>query len=541
MDLYQGLMVKYETTGTPPTINAGGDASNGGSTTSLVNGRTYFIESSFQVGSSINYVTTIKEFPTSAANINFTSAGSGTHTFTVIGIATDKDIIHIRNNGYAIGDMLRYTYPSGARFAVNNPVTEEKDYYFVERLLGSHNIQVNFTIGELTPKLQEFIGLTASSSVVAVSFTASGFTAPLTWSVTSGTLPAGLSLNTSTGAITGTPNAAYAQATVRITVSDAASSSDFADVTFQINPPPNLYNFTSATFTPGGASGSQGPNINQARSGVGQPAWTGTYLNMSTNGYMLWTVPQTADYNITMAGAQGGNGSGGQGGFGNVFTVRRSFTQGQVYTLIIGQAGQSGSISGQTGGGGGGGTFFYQGSTCLMAAGGGGGNGSRSGRGLDGQPYNVPNGSQGSPSGGGYPGGAGGSNGSGGSGSGSNGGSGGAGINGNGNENASYQGEGGRTFSQGFVGGGSRNFSGSFSGDPRGGFGGGAGVGFHSNFEVNTGGGGGYSGGGGSGHFNAGSGQNSGGGGGSFIGASTFVSSPGSVNSGNGYITITRL
>jgi hypothetical protein len=66
---------------------------NGGSTTSLVNGRTYFIESSFQVGSSINYVTTIKEFPTSASNINFTSTGSGTHTFTAIGIAIDKDSI----------------------------------------------------------------------------------------------------------------------------------------------------------------------------------------------------------------------------------------------------------------------------------------------------------------------------------------------------------------------------------------------------------------------------------------------------------------
>ena len=540
LDLYQGLMVRYTTTGTPPTINAGGSAVNGGSTTSLVNNRTYFIESSFQVGSSINYVTTIKEFPDSASNINFTSTGTGTHTFTAIGLAGDKDMFHIRNHGYVIGDMLRYTYPSGGHFGVTTEATELKDYYFVERLFGTHNFQVNFTIGELTPKLQEFIGLTAQSSSVNVSFTANGFTAPLNYTVTSGTLPSGLSLNASTGAITGTPNVAYAQAPVRITVTDASASSDFADVTFQINPAPNLYSFTSATFTPGGATGSNGPNISQARAGVGQPAWTGTYLNMSTNGYMLWTVPQTADYNITMAGAAGGNGSGGGGGQGSVFTVRRSLTQGDVYTLIVGQMGQSGSISGQTGGGGGGGTFFYQGNTCLIAAGGGGGNGSRSGRGLDGQPYNVSNGSQGSPSGGSYPGGSGGSGGSGGNGSGSNGGSGGAGINGNGNENASYQGEGGRTFSQGFRGGSSRNFSGSFSGDPRGGFGGGAGVGFHSGFEVNTGGGGGYSGGGGSGHFNAGSGQNSGGGGGSFIGTSIFVSS-GGTNAGQGYITITRL
>jgi hypothetical protein len=33
-----------------------------------------------------------------------------------------------------------------------------------------------------------------------------------------------------------------------------SASTDFADVTFQINPPPELYAFTSATFTSGGAT-----------------------------------------------------------------------------------------------------------------------------------------------------------------------------------------------------------------------------------------------------------------------------------------------
>src|SRR5439155_15908379 len=45
---------------------------------------------------------------------------------------------------------------------------------------------------------------TAYSQTVA----SSGGTAPLTWSVSAGALPAGLSLNTGTGAITGTPSAA---------------------------------------------------------------------------------------------------------------------------------------------------------------------------------------------------------------------------------------------------------------------------------------------------------------------------------------------
>jgi hypothetical protein len=51
--------------------------------------------------------------------------------------------------------------------------------------------------------------------------TPSGGVAPYTYSVTSGTLPAGLSLNTSTGAVTGTPSATYASANVVFSVQDA--------------------------------------------------------------------------------------------------------------------------------------------------------------------------------------------------------------------------------------------------------------------------------------------------------------------------------
>jgi hypothetical protein len=369
LDLYQGLMVKYTTTGNPPTINAGGDTtgSPAGSTSALVNGRTYFIESAFQVGSSINYVTTLKEYPTSASNINFTSSGTGVHTFTAIGVATDKDIFHLKNHGYALFDMLRYTYPAAGHFGVANEANELKDYYFVDRLYGAHNFTVNFTIGELTPKLQEFIGLTASTSTVNISFTNVGFTAPVTFAVTSGTLPGGLTLNTSTGAITGTPNAAYSQATIRITATDSTQSTDFADVTFQINPAPNLYSFTSATFTTGGSSGRGGPSVGQMRNGIGNPSWSG-YLNTGNHtGYQDWTVPQTATYRIAAYGAGGyayygyaGNGCRMQGEF--------ALTQGEIITIVVGQNGIGSSY-----GGGGGGSFVVRKSnnSPLVVAGGG--------------------------------------------------------------------------------------------------------------------------------------------------------------------------
>jgi len=550
MDLYQGLMVKYETTGTPPTINAGGDASNGGSTTSLVNGRTYFIESSFQVGSSINYVTTLKEFPTSASNINFTSNGTGTHTFTAIGIATDKDIFHIRNHGYALFDMLRYTYPSGARFGVNTPLNEEKDYYFVDRLWGTHNFSVNFTIGEISPKLQEFIGLTATVSSVNVTFTTVGFTAPISFSVTSGTLPPGLSLNTSTGAITGTPNAAYTQATIRITVTDATATTDFADVTFQVNPAPNLYSFTSATFGSGGAVDLDGPNITQARNAISNPSWAPTYLNMSTNGIQLWTVPQTSTYRIR---AVGGGGGGNQffGGAGAIIQGDIPLTQGQVIKLSVGQGGRSSSCDSCDTGGGGGSFVVTSGDVPLIIAGGGGG-AANNGTGF----FAVTN----------TTGGSGDQNSGGSNGAGGNCGHGmsGAGFTGNGcqsqwNGNSNLGGP--TNIARAFVGGGARGGSSTQrSPNVNGGFGGGASG--HGNCCIGSGAGGGYSGGG------APTSCGRGGGGGSFVasnatnvqtstgqynGSSTFngvgianIGYGGQVNCGSSYgqtgsITITRL
>ena len=54
--------------------------------------------------------------------------------------------------------------------------------------------------------------------------TASGGTAPYTFSIQSGTLPAGLSINPSTGAITGTPTSAGTSSGIVVRVTDAASA-----------------------------------------------------------------------------------------------------------------------------------------------------------------------------------------------------------------------------------------------------------------------------------------------------------------------------
>ena len=144
----------------------------------------------------------------------------------------------------------------------------------------------------------------------------------------------------------------------------------------------NLYNFTSATFTPGGATGQNGPIISQARSrlsGTPDPSnWnTNTsFFNMSTQGIQLWTVPATGTYTITAAGARGGNANGMRGGNGRVVQATFSLTKAQVIKIVVGQGGNTIYYSGNPfwGGSGGGGTFVTDNSNnILLIAGGGGG------------------------------------------------------------------------------------------------------------------------------------------------------------------------
>jgi hypothetical protein len=87
------------------------------------------------------------------------------------------------------------------------------------------NAQFSITITSQTPALSITTpSLPAATKGVvypATQLAATGGTAPYTWSVSSGALPAGLALNSSSGAITGTPTAAGAS-TFTVTVTDAA-------------------------------------------------------------------------------------------------------------------------------------------------------------------------------------------------------------------------------------------------------------------------------------------------------------------------------
>jgi hypothetical protein len=292
-----------------------------------------------------------------------------------------------------------------------------------------------------------------------------------------------------------------------------------------------LYAFSSFTFTNAGATGRNGPTLSACRSAYSGTAWTqntsNNWLNMTTQGIQLWTVPATGSYNITCAGAAGGsaiaNGSTyANGGTGAVATVAFNLTQGNVISILVGQIGSSFN---NVGGGGGGGSYVVLSGTSRLIICGGGGGAEISGNvapttnknaSLSSQALAGKNGNNSADAG------AAGSGGSAG------------GIdttlsgyqNGIGSAGAGWSSDGagittvtgGIRFSAGGTGG---------SGATSGGFGGGGAA--DNAFWTGAGGGGGYSGGGGGSYYGVG------GGGGSWVVGAISTS----TNTGYGYVTIT--
>ena len=295
-----------------------------------------------------------------------------------------------------------------------------------------------------------------------------------------------------------------------------------------------LYTFTSLTFTNAGATGRAGPAYTAIKSeyntAPGGGAWTQntSYLNMTTQGIQLWTVPQSGSYQITTVGAKGGDGRLGINGRGTRMIGTFSLIRGDILKIVVGQQGLSALGPGGCGsllGGGGGGSFVTDNSNNPLIVAGGGGGGSYyiiSQSQVDATTVNNGNAGDGSP-GGGTGGVAGGG---GGQGTGCvTGAPGGGGLTGNGVPSGSG---GGTSFTNSAQGGTLSYIDG--------GFGGGG-----SSHLYTGGGGGGYSGGGGGGLVTCScTSLNSGGGGGSFNNGTSQSNSTG-IGTAMGSVTITRL
>ena len=348
LDWYFGAMVFYETTGT--------------ASTGLTADTTYFIGNFTRQGGTDLYSVTLSGLP-NEGSIQSLQLGTGTETLTQIGVSADKDIIHIKDHGFDTDDMVRYDTDSSG-FVSNYT----QNFYYVQTRYDQHNLQLTHTLGEISPPTQQRIGIDARTTITPTTVNIVGFIEPYSFATTSGTLPAGLSFNTQTGVISGASTEVIDSPgrEVVITLTDSAGSTGSQTITFQFNQPPELYAFTSATFTTGGATNTSPPNITQARNGVGNPSWANQYLNMTRAGTQRWTVPSTATYRIE---AWGGPGKSGNGGGGRGARMRGDFdlTQGEIIQIAIGQYGNGSSY-----GGGGGGTYVVRAdNTPMLTAAGG--------------------------------------------------------------------------------------------------------------------------------------------------------------------------
>jgi hypothetical protein len=128
--------------GTPICLRIDIDSTTGSAATGLTNNTTYFIDSFLSGGSPGTFAFTLKPLPTSAT-ITSISGGTGTQTFTKIGISLDRDVIHAKNAAFTVGDLVEYIYPSGGRFTSDRT----KDFYFVETAFDVHNFKLRDTIG----------------------------------------------------------------------------------------------------------------------------------------------------------------------------------------------------------------------------------------------------------------------------------------------------------------------------------------------------------------------------------------------------------
>jgi hypothetical protein len=332
----------------------------------------------------------------------------------------------------------------------------------------------------------------------------------------------------------------------------------YVPVTVVDNLTGNLYTFTTFTFTNAGATGNNGPTLANCLASYNTTtfSWLSntSYFNVSTRGVQQWTIPSNGTYEITAAGAAGGDNIQAspniKGGEGAIIKTRVDLTKGDILNIVVGQRGANrnvGPTGNYCGGSGGGGTFIYLNSNTLyyVVAGGGGGAAATLSNLLTSQS-NTANGRvtsnganvriQNNAFANGGSGGLGGSTSTRGilyAGAG-------AGILSDG-QNAANVGSQGRSRANGWIGGFiTRNSTYTLPG----GFGGGGASGDASN-NISyaayswSGGGGGYSGGGGGGNGGAGDGQYGGGGGSYWIG--TLQSSQSGGSNSNGYVIITKV
>ena len=138
---------------------------------------------------------------------------------------------------------------------------------------------------------------TQTETVYSQTLAVTGGTTPLTWSLSTGTLPSGLSLNASTGVISGTVASNATSETFTVEATDTNGVSDTQQLTLTVNAVPSI----TTTSLPGGTKSAAYSQTLAVSGGTAPIAWsissnklpTGLTLNAST-GVISGTVASNA-------------------------------------------------------------------------------------------------------------------------------------------------------------------------------------------------------------------------------------------------------
>ena len=161
------------------------------------------------------------------------AGGTPDHGFT--GILSPFANVQNDTYGAILGDNLNTTSGTGATLTEN-----------------PSGVAAVFTIGFISPAP---LSITTSSLPVGLqgtaysaTLTATGGTLPYTWTLTSGTSPAGLHLNATTGAITGTPTAAANATPLTFMVTDFSSPAQTKSVNLTMTISPGTLAITTSSL-----------------------------------------------------------------------------------------------------------------------------------------------------------------------------------------------------------------------------------------------------------------------------------------------------
>ena len=166
----------------------------------------------------------------------------------------------------------------------------------------SGSASVTITPPPLSLTTTSLIGATAGTAYSAL-LTATGGTAPYSWTITSGTPPAGITLQ-STGSLAGTPSQS-GQFTFTVQVSDSSSPKLTASKSFTLSVAPPPLSLTTTSLS-GATSGVAYSNPLTASGGTAPYSWSLTSgklpagITLQSTGSLSGTTTQTGQFTFTV-------------------------------------------------------------------------------------------------------------------------------------------------------------------------------------------------------------------------------------------------